>query len=561
MRTNFFSLQSLHSRIAMPAKKPRRSGFPLAKSSAAVHTTQELSQVENSIWRLVADSALDAIIAIRSDGTIILWNQTAASVFGWQSSEVDGKVFVELVLPEAHRKEIKDYMLRYLKTEDDTIFDKRLEIFGLAKDGREFPIELSIVPQKAKEGHTFVAFVRDMTDERALNEHLRQSQKMEAIGMLAGGMAHEFNNILATISGNLVLARGDVPSDHPIVESLSEIEKATTRATYVVRQILNFVAAGEVIDEAIDLEVAVKEAIKLLRSTLPASTEIELVCEKGLPAVRAETNEVHQVVLNLGINAQQAMGSQSGKFGVKISTVTLDKGKAESMGITPGPYVRVSAHDSGCGMDEQTLQRVFEPFFTTKAVGEGTGLGLAIVYGIVTRHLGAISVESELCVGTTFHIYFPAVKVATKKAVAKAVVAVAGNKERILFVDDDEALVLMLTRTLRRLNYDVNGFQNPQQALAAFTADPDGFDVVITDLSMPNMDGATLVQELRAIRPEIPIVMITGFIRPMDLEQALQLGISELILKPNTATEMGEVLHRIFTETTKKEKAVSSSRR
>lgn len=506
------------------------------------------SPVSPDIWRLVADASADAVIAVRDEGTIILWNQSATDLFGWESKEVDGKKFVDLVIPPVHRRAILDYMEKYLETGDKAIFKKSIEIFGLAKDGREFPIALTIVPKQIESEKLFVAFIRDSSKQKALNDRLRQSHKMEALGALAGGIAHEFNNILAAISGNLILVRDDILADHPITESLTEIEKATARATYVVRQILTFSSAKGTVMEPVNLGLTLVEAVKLLRATVPATMEIGLNCEPDLPPILSDITEVHQILLNFGINAQQAMDQKTGKFNVLVTSQILDDDAAEALGLKPGTYVVMSARDNGCGMDAQTLDKIFDPFFTTKPVGEGTGLGLSIVYGIVTRSGGAITVTSEPVKGTEFQIYFPAIHALVVQRPEQIRHPLPGNGERILYVDDDEALVHMLTRILKRQNYKVIGFLNPIKALAAFREAPDSFDIVITDLSMPEMDGVTLVHRLQEIRPNVPIVMVTGFIRPKDLEQASQLGISELILKPNTATEMGEVLHRIFSE-------------
>ncbi|MBC8065048.1 MAG: PAS domain S-box protein, partial [Chlorobia bacterium] len=320
----------------MPTKESHcKDGFAVAEKEPT------------DMWRLVADSATDAIIAIREEGTIILWNQSAASMFGWRSDEVNGKNFIELVLPMAHRKAISNFIETFLDTGDGTIFEKKIEIFGLAKDGREFPIELSIVPQETSPGHTFVAFVRDMTELKTLNDRIRQSQRMEAIGLLAGGIAHEFNNILASITGNLVLARDDVHEDTAVLESLSEIEKATLRAGYVVRQILTFSTIKPTTSEAIDLERTLSEAIKLLRATLPSTMVIELSCEPDLPSIRFDSTDVHQILLNLGINAQHAMLDHNGKFNVQVSKVKVDETTAELLGVDPGLYVRMSAGDTG----------------------------------------------------------------------------------------------------------------------------------------------------------------------------------------------------------------------
>ena len=535
----------------MPTKKPNPNGHATTLSVSPVAVVQrthseDVLRAGEDMWRLVADSAVDGIVVMREDGAITLWNRTAEAMFGWRADQVIGKKFAETILPPEHRETLATGLRRFLETADGNIFDRRLELSGLTKGGREFPIELIVVPHKTDHGHTFVGYVRDMTEQKKLTGRLRQSQKMEALGILAGGIAHDFNNILASIAGNVALARADVPADHVIQESLTEIEKATGRASYVVRQILTFSRAKETVYKVIDLTVTLAEAIKLLRATVPATMEIEATFDPDLPPILADSTEIHQIVLNLGINAGQALRGQSGKFQIQVTQLMLDEATAQSLCVAKGRYVRMSVGDTGCGMNPETLARIFDPFFTTNMSGEGTGLGLSVVYGIVTRQHGAISVTSEPGKGTVFHIYCPASEVPAKKVEPNLAPPVTGHGERILYVDDDEALVYLMTRMLRRMNYEVVGFQHSPKALEAFLADPNGFDLVITDMSMPHMDGATLVRELQGVRPDLPIVMVTGYIRPKDLEEASGLGISELILKPNSANEMGEVLSRVL---------------
>jgi PAS domain S-box-containing protein len=518
---------------------------------AIAKAESETAQRERTedLWRLVVDSTMDAIVATDEDGRITLWSRNAEALFGWTSEEIIGQEISKTIIPHANRQAYLDRQQRFLETKDPGTFGSRLEASGLAKDERIFPAEVTVVPHETDSGYIFVAFIRDMTESKKLNERLRQAQKMEAVGTLAGGIAHDFNNILAAISGNLALAREEIPADHPVQESHSEIEKAAKRATYVVRQILTFSSAQETRAEAIDPAETLQEAINLLRATVPASMEIQSHFEPDLPPIVADVTDLHQVVINLGINASHAMKGQSGKFEIQVNCMDIDEATAESLlGIAPGPYVRISVGDTGHGMDAQTLQRVFEPFFTTKSKGEGTGLGLAVVYGIVERYRGAITVYSEPGKGTVFHLYFPVADAPAADTATATIAALPGNGERILYVDDDEALVFMMKRMLLRLNYQVAGFQDPREALEVFKANPYGFDLAITDMSMPHIDGPALVHELHAIRPDFPIVMVTGYIRPSDLEQARDLGIKELILKPNTVHEMGETLHRILEE-------------
>lgn len=525
-----------------------------ANYKAETETQQRIAieadlKTTEGMWRLVVDSAMDAIVAMEADGTITLWNSQAEEMFGWTADEVVGRTVGDVIVPPDLREAHTQGLARYLATGEAKVIGKRLELSAITKDGREFPTELTIVHDTIANQHVFIGFIRDITEQRKLGERLRQAQKLEAIGTLAGGIAHDFNNILAAISGNLLLAQEDASADPNLQLSLREIEKAAARARYIVRQILTFSRAKETNVEAIDVEGSFRESIDILQAALPTNIQIQAYFEPNLPTILADQTDLHQILLNLGINAQQAMEGRQGRLEIQVTAVTLDVAAAEAMvDITPGKYVRISIGDNGVGMDAATLEHIFEPFFTTKTPSEGTGLGLAVVHGIVKRHKGAINAYSGPGKGTVFHIYFPASESLPTMQEEQEIFQVKGNGERILYVDDDDALVSMMTRMLSRLNYEVSGFQSAEEALATFKRNPSGYDLVITDLSMPHLDGPTLVSEIHAIRPEIPIVMVTGYIRPNDLEQARNIGIKELILKPNTAHEMGETLHRVLTE-------------
>jgi PAS domain S-box-containing protein len=508
------------------------------------HIAETDLESSEEMGRFVIDSAMDGIIITREDGEITLWNPSAAKKFGWTSEEAVGRSLSEMIVPTAGRDEYSAGLQKFLETSEASVVGNRLEMIGLAKDGREFPIELSIAQHDVPDGQVFIGFVRDISEQRKLNQRLRQAQKMEAMGTLASGVAHDFNNVLAAISGNVVLAREDAESTP---ECLREIDKSVATATGIVRQILTFSHVTEPNSQVLDIGPVLQHAVLLLKATIPSTMHVDCLVVDGLPPVLLDATDIHQIVLNLGINAFQALNGQTGKFEVRVTQIVLDAETAKNlMGLSPGNYVRLSFGDTGCGMDAKTMQRLFEPFFTTKPVGEGTGLGLAVVYGIVSRHGGAITPYSEPNHGTVFHIYLPAAKPGEVHDIAAATAPKVGNGERILYVDDDEALVFMMKRLLGKLNYKVDGFSDPAEALAVFRNNPCGFDLVITDMSMPFLNGPALVGELRAIRAGIPIVMVTGYIRPADLEQATNLGIDELILKPNTIQEMSEVLHRVL---------------
>jgi PAS domain S-box-containing protein len=519
-----------------------------AQEKAEEEEGQRLSS--ERMQHFVLDSAIDAIVVATGEGRVSLWNARAESLFGWRSSEIVGKLLSDTIIPSASREDHIAGLKRFHETGEGVIIGQRTELIAQKKDGQEFPVELSVSVQRTAEGPIFIGFIRDITEQRKLGERLRQAQKMEAIGTLAGGIAHDFNNILTAIKGNIRLAREDSPVPDSVQVSLAEIEKSVRRATYVVRQILTFSHAKESHPEAVDLVETLHDAVGLLRATIPASMQIEeLFGSEPLP-VFADSTDIHMIVLNLGINASQALGGKGGRFDIEATPVNLDDdASATSLGLKTGEYVRISFRDTGCGMDGPTLERAFDPFFTTKPPGEGTGLGLSVVYGIVTRYGGAVTVYSEVGKGTVFHVYLP--RTESEKAAAPAIVGSLqqGRGERVLYIDDDEALVFMMSRMLKRLNYNITAYSNPVEALETFRADPDAYDIVITDMSMPELSGPEMVRGIQELRPELPVIMVTGYIRPADLEQARHLGIRELVLKPNTVDEMSEVLQRVLDQT------------
>jgi CheY-like chemotaxis protein len=264
-------------------------------------------------------------------------------------------------------------------------------------------------------------------------------------------------------------------------------------------------------------------------------------------AVDADSTQIHQIIMNLVTNAAHAIGDQAGTIRVVGRSIAIGAGDVQAPAeLMPGTYARISVEDTGHGMDKVTLDRLFEPFFTTKPLGQGTGLGLSVVHGIVRAHDGAIAVRSEPGQGATFDVYLPAASRLSDPGDAVAQTAAQGRGQRIMYVDDEDSLVFLVSRVLERMGYVVSGFVDPNQALQAFTAHPDDYDVVVSDLSMPGMTGFTLARSILAIRPEIPVLMTSGYVRPQDREAAEQLGIRELILKPDTVDELGRSLERVF---------------
>jgi PAS domain S-box-containing protein len=393
----------------------------------------------------------------------------------------------------------------------------------------------------------------DVTSQKMLQESLFQSQKMQALGTLAGGIAHDFNNIILAIGGNASLAIEDLAPDHPAMKSLQEISKASARASSLVRRILAFSRRQSANRKVLNLQPVVQEALGLLRSTLPARIEIRANFADGLPPISADSTQIHQVIMNLGTNAARAIGDANGTLEVNAVLVKIDaEDPTPRHRLKEGHYLRVSMSDTGCGMDKVTQERVFDPFFTTQMPGQGTGLGLSVVDGIMKDHEGSISLYSEPGKGTIFHLYFPAVVNADRVSLdAKESPPMPGNNERILYVDDEEALIRLASRALKKLGYDVTAFAHPAEALQAFRERPDKFDAVVTDISMQGMSGMELAQQLRMARPSVPIILTSGYIRKEDQEAASLLGINELVLKPDTIDELVRALQRSLSKQAK----------
>ena len=384
-------------------------------------------------------------------------------------------------------------------------------------------------------------------------KQLIQTQKMESIGTLAGGIAHDFNNLLVPILGFTELALSALPHGSKNYENLSQVLNAGEKARDLVSQILAFSRQTEEEQRPIQLAPIIKEALKLLRATFPTTIEIRQNIAPETGVVNADPTQIHQILMNLCTNAKHAMP----KGGLlEISMVNVDLNEefcAQHEGLTAGTHVRLSVRDTGCGMNRETLERIFDPFFTTKAIGEGTGMGLSVVHGIVRSHGGNISVYSEPGIGTSFHIYLPVVE-SIAEARPETAEPVRGGTESILFVDDDAIVAEIGSETLKRLGYRVATRTSSIEALELFRAKPGEFDLVVTDYTMPNMTGADLTVEILRIRPDIPVILCTGFSHAITQEKACALGIKEFVMKPIVGAELGRTVRRVLDKTSKLEK-------
>jgi PAS domain S-box-containing protein len=483
------------------------------------------------------------------DGKIIFQNLSSGQMLGWFSADLMGKpahTTIHHSRPDGSpypvgeckiRATLRDGITRHVT---DEVFWRR--------NGSSFPVDYFVSPMRADNGEIVgvVVTFSDITEKRKLEAQFRQAQKMEAIGQLAGGIAHDFNNILHAIGVNLFLAKAGA-EDHPAtMEYLDNIMKATERATDLVRQILTFSRQDKTERSPVMLNKVVMEALKLLRASVPATINIQINLAES-PTVLANATAVHQALMNLGTNAWHAMRDRPGTLSVEMVVMEADDRLVASLPEPlPGRYVRLSVRDTGCGMDQATLERIFDPFFTTKPVGEGTGLGLAVVHGVMKNHGGAVTVESQPGVGTAFHLYFPVIETKAAGHETEFSPLPRGRGERILFLDDELPLANAGKKMLTGLGYVVTMKTSAPEAVAAVRAQPDAFDLVITDLTMPVMDGLTLGGELRQIRPRLPIILMTGYSGMMTADKARELGFSELLDKPCTARKLAETVQRVL---------------
>jgi len=379
-----------------------------------------------------------------------------------------------------------------------------------------------------------------------MQKRLQQAQKMEAIGNLAGGIAHDFNNVLFPIVGLAEMLMEDLPEGSLPYDHAQEIFDAGKRGGELVKQILAFSRQSEVQKLPVYLQKVLKEVIKLGRSTIPSDIEVRERIQADCSAVLADPTQIHQIVMNLITNAYHAIEPHHGTITVSLQETELEKGDWPGSRLEPGSYAVLGIADTGAGIDPGIQDRIFDPYFTTKDKTKGTGLGLAMVYGIVKEHHGEIRVSSELGKGATFEIYLPLLDKSSLEQRAPRPAVFPGGEEHILLVDDDQAIVRMETRMLETLGYRITSRLNSIEALEVFKANQDDFDLVITDMTMPKMTGDQLARELIAVRPDIPIVLCTGFSERVNREKAEIAGIKGFLMKPVLKSDLAKMVRKVL---------------
>ncbi len=388
---------------------------------------------------------------------------------------------------------------------------------------------------------------KQIAERKQLETNLRQAQKMEAIGTLAGGIAHDFNNLLFPIIGYTEMTMRNLPEKSTDRNNLKEVLNATTHATDLVKQILAFSRQREQERKPIKVQTVLKEVLKLIRASLPSTIELLQEIDKECCFVMADSTQIHQVIMNLCTNAYHAMMDKGGVLKVTLSELEINSEDfVLNPDLQPGQYLKLSVSDTGQGIEQNIVERIFDPYFTTKEQGKGTGLGLSVVHGIVKSYNGDIRLDSNPGKGTTFTVYLPVIDTGAVKPKTISSQPLQGGSERILLVDDNEQIVIMEKQMLERLGYNVTSRTSSVEAFEVFSNKPDNFDLVITDMTMPNITGDQLAKKLMEIRSDIPIILCTGFSELITKEKAKVMGIREFVMKPVVMNKIAEVIRRVL---------------
>ncbi|HKJ32671.1 MAG TPA: response regulator [Balneolales bacterium] len=498
------------------------------------HLLDRKLQVSEEKYRCMMESMKDAVYICSSEFRIEYMNPRMISRIGYDASG-------ELCHKAIYDSDEKCSWCVFDRIQEGEHVDYELEN---PKDNRYYSITNSPI-RHSGESISNLTIVRDITESKAIEAQLYQARKMGSIGTLAGGIAHDFNNILSGIMGYTELALDSVERKSQLYNYLQEVFRAGNRARDLVKQILTFSRQTGQNRKPIQVRHIVNEALKFLRASLPTSTEVRRNIQSDA-LVLADPTQIHQVLMNLCTNADHAMREKGGVLEVKLEEVELDADfTALQPDMKPGAYLNLTVSDTGNGMPPDVLERIFDPFFTTKETGEGTGMGLSVVHGIIGSYGGAITAYSEPGQGSTFKVYLPIIET-SKEAHIGPEESIPIGSERILFVDDESVLVNMGKQIFESLGYDVTTRTSSIEALELFKNQPDRFDLVITDMTMPNMTGEDLAQELIRIKPNIPIILCTGFSAKIDDQKASAVGIRALVLKPIVKREIATTVRKVL---------------
>ncbi len=508
--------------------------------------TQALEETEARFKRL-AENARDVIFRLAlPEGKFEFVSPASKETFGYSPEEFyNNPKLIWKIIHKNWSQFLKKQWYNLIKGETYKVY----EYLTVHRSGAEkWMYQRNVlIFDKSGAPEALEGFITDITERKQLESQLRQAQKMEAIGTLAGGIAHDFNNILAIIMGNASLLKILLPDMDEAQTKTDHILTASQRASELIMQILAFSRQSEKTNQAIQISLIIKEVLKLMKAALPSTIEIKQKITASSALIQADPTQIHQILMNLCTNANHAMEKTGGILKVTLDEIEpADDRSSSHPDLPPGSWVKLSVSDTGHGMKPVIIERIFDPYFTTKKKDVGTGLGLAVVHGIVKSLGGLIEVKSNQGLGSTFNIFLPGVENESVLESKKSDESPSGMNERVLFVDDEELLVDVGKNILEGLGYQVITTTNPEEALNTFRAQPDFFDIVITDMTMPHMTGETLSKEIMLIRPDIPIVLCTGFNDLIDEKKARAAGIKKYIMKPFTINKIAKTIREIL---------------
>ena len=515
----------------------------LIRDITSRHDSERVLQANEAHLRAVLNSVFDAIVTVDLEGGIIECNRGTCSMFREKRERLIGAQVVDFI-PELQER--WDQIASVSELPKEAL---RWELEAMDRHGRSFPVEVSVTSVELEDETRLMVAVRDLTKWRELQAHVVQTQKMEALGTLAGGVAHDFNNVLMVLLGSLEMALEDVGADHPSRSGLERAFSAARRGRDLVNQILTFSRKEPFEMSGVDMNVMFNEALELLRPMLPVSVELQCECEPNLPIVMGDKTQLQQVFLNLVTNAFQSYEGENGKVFCHCGVTDLGSGDDDRFdGVAPGLYVVLTVQDFGAGIPSAVRDRIFDPFFTTKTADEGTGMGLSVVLGIIEQHGGGIEVVSEEGEGSTFLVRLP---LASDTELAPAVLPpalVEGKGRMIVLVDDQEAVLLMAKRLLERIGFSCEAFPDVEGALAFLSGNSTPVSVLFTDLAMPNQNGLALARQIRKRGLKVPIVLTTGNPSGLGEKELAESGVTQLLAKPYGLHELSACLAEILDE-------------
>jgi len=512
----------------------------LESNKKLFQTSSHLSAViENAnVWLNVVDR----------DGNVVIWNKAAEQISGYSRDEVmsHGKIW-EWSYPDAEYREEIFSKARMIIEQGGTLENFETTIRTKSNNSKIISWHSRNLADEKGEPIGSIALGRDVTATKLLEAELVQARKMESVGTMASGIAHDFNNILFMITGNAELAMEDISEWNPVYNNLKEIKSAGLRAAGIVNQLLNFSRKTDQEFKPIRAVTVIKDVIEFLRSTIPTTIEFRKQLPDIETTILGDPTQINQMMINLCINASQAMEATGGILDIAVENITLDETTVERHSdLAPGDYLKITIIDTGPGIEPQTMGRIFDPYFTTKGVGKGSGMGLAVVHGIVKNHNGTITVDSQPGEGATFTILFPVIYEKPEMNVPVSDKIPRGNGEKILYIDDEVSIAKMVEQMLERQGYSVEAQTSPATALELFLSQPDAFDLVITDMTMPQMTGVQLSEKLKEVRPDIPVIICSGHSALIDEEKAKTIGIDGYVMKPLVMRDIAKSIRNVL---------------